>query len=330
MKKTVYIHIGTHKTGTTAVQKFSADHTKELIKLGIFYPYISRPAIANISIGQHLLPWYLTNHPVPDDYYGQYADKKESIFPSLIAAIKSSECEKIILSSEEFDRLNFEQVKILKDYFEELDVKIIIYLRRKDSYLETMYQTNVVHGEESRNIVDALKNMDIPLDYFEFVKKWQDIFGEKNVYIYFYCKDILKANDIIIDFYDHLGVDVEEMVKKSATNNRINASIPFQYVTMIANMRRNNASSNTINLVKRVGKKMGDTADKSYHFLPLKERVNLAKSGLEEIERLNLNIPDKECFALSFDELKEDEDEKQSHALMQIFKDFENYMNKKD
>lgn len=32
MKKTIYIHIGTHKTGITAIQKFSVNHYDKLKK----------------------------------------------------------------------------------------------------------------------------------------------------------------------------------------------------------------------------------------------------------------------------------------------------------
>lgn len=323
MKKTVYIHIGTHKTGTTAIQKFSAQHAKELGELGVLYPNISRPSKESINAGHHLLPWYLLGHPVPDIYYGGYADKKEMLFISLIAAIKSSKHGSIVISSEEFDRLNEEQIKRLKSYFEEVDVKIIIYLRRKDSFLETMYQTNVVHGSESRPIHEAMKNMGIPLDYFTFVRKWQDTFGVENVHIHFYCKNTLKSNDIVIDFYDRLGLNVEDDVKNFGMKG-MNASIPLQYVTVIANLKRNGAPNHVLDLLKRIAKKIGDTADKNYHFLSVKERIKLANSGLEEIEKLNLVLPDKECFSLSSLELNDDN--AGSFALKKVFEDFENYI----
>lgn len=37
MSKLVYLHLGTHKTGTTAIQAYFADHTKELRRNGIVF-----------------------------------------------------------------------------------------------------------------------------------------------------------------------------------------------------------------------------------------------------------------------------------------------------
>lgn len=38
MKKTLYIHAGTHKTGTTAIQKFLSANRDLLAKNGYLYP----------------------------------------------------------------------------------------------------------------------------------------------------------------------------------------------------------------------------------------------------------------------------------------------------
>ena len=40
MKKILYLHIGKHKTGTTALQDFMAMNRNELKKLGVLYPGI--------------------------------------------------------------------------------------------------------------------------------------------------------------------------------------------------------------------------------------------------------------------------------------------------
>lgn len=329
MKKTLYIHIGTHKTGTTAIQKFSVDKFEELLALDIYYPKISRPTINKISNGHHLLPWYLIGHPVPDKYYNEYHDKKSSVFPSLIEDIKSSSCQNIIISSEEFDRLNSKEIEQLKAYFDEFNIKIIVYLRRKDTYLESMYQTDVISNNEKNNISEYIKNVPIPLNYYNFITDWKNTFGEENLLINFYCKKSLKSNDIVVDFYSHLGINVEEMIQADETK-KINASVPFQYIGLISMLRRMDASDDMVNSVKRIAYKMGASANRDFHFLSLEERNELAKSGLEEVKRLNLVMPDEKCFTLSDDEKNDNIKLGRFAALKQVFTDFEEYLQKND
>ena len=325
MKKTVYIHIGTHKTGTTAVQKFSAENSTELLELGIYYPTISRPTINKISVGHHLLPWYIINHPVPGTFYGEYDKKREFLFPELISNINSSACNHIVLSSEEFDRLNENEIKKLREYFKEFNVKIIIYLRRKDSYIESMYQTDVVYNNYDNTISEYMKVMTMPQNYYQFVKNWQDVFAIENVNINFYCKKALKSNDIIVDFYDKIGFNIEDILNEPE-KRAINSSVPFQYVASIVMLRRMNASNDIINSVRRLAYKMEKYVNKDYHFLTLDERTKLADSGLEETKQLNLTLPYDKCMTISDEEKEKNTLNGKYSALKQVFKDFEDYI----
>lgn len=322
MKKTVYLHIGTHKTGTSAIQGFSANNSEYLLSEGFYYPDIPRPHIKGRGIGHHLLPWYVLDHAVPDRVYGEFSQKKESIFPSLISDIESTECDNVILSSEEFDRLNIEQIRQLKSYFENVDVKVVSYLRRKDSFLESMYQTDVVHHNLSETIEEYMEHDKLPLDYYEFIEKWRSVFGIENVKVSLYCKDTLKSNHVVIDFFNSLGLDVEHVVRKGAAK-LVNASIPFQYVSVIAMLRRHNSSQEFIDLVTRISAKVGAHAGKNYHILTLEDRVRLAASGMEETERLNLKLPTEKCFVIPDHEL---DNGIYAGFLEQVFEDFEKYV----
>ncbi len=324
MKKTVYIHIGTHKTGTTAIQKFSAENSTELLELGIDYPTISRPAINKVSSGHHLLPWYIINHPVPGNFYGEYEEKREFLFPELVLYINSSAYNHIVLSSEEFDRLSEEQIIKLKEYFTDFDIKIIVYLLIKDSYVESMYQTDVIFNNQKNNIIEYMKTMPMPLDYYKFIKRWQNAFGIENVDINFYCKKALLSENIVFDFYSKIGIDVKDIIVKDKNSN-VNASLPFQYVALISMLRRMEASDEIVKIIKRLACKMGKTANKDFHFLPLVERIRLSNSGLEEIEQLNLKLPYPECFILSEDKKGKQTTNKKFSALEQVFEDFEKY-----
>ncbi len=300
MKKTVYIHIGTHKTGTTAIQVFSTKNIDKLKEMDVLYPHLGRPYINSISFGHHLLPWYLSKHPTPNRTYGNFENKKDLLFPSLIKTIQDSPYKNVVLSSEEFDRLEIKEIKKLKTYFKDISVKIIVYLRRKDTFIESLYQTKVVHSNYYRTIEEVIKSRHGILNYYKFISKWQDVFGKNNVIVNLYCKDKLKNNDIIADFYSHLKIDISNLIEPKY---QVNASVPYQYVALIANLGRKGASQNVINILKRISKKIKNK-DNSFHFLTQEKRMALADSGFEEIERLSVaDEESRKCFLFSEEEI---------------------------
>lgn len=120
-----------------------------------------------------------------------------------------------------------------------------------------------------------------------------------------------------------LGVDVKNIIKNDETKG-INASVPFHYVEIISTLRRMNASEEIINSIIYIAKKIANTAGNGYHFLPLAERIELARPGLDGIKNLGLILQDKECFTVSEENLKK---EKLS-PLKQVFEDLEKYIDK--
>jgi hypothetical protein len=324
IRKTVYIHIGTHKTGTTAIQLFSKQNKNKLKELDTFYPSIGCPIDPTLSFGHHLLPWYLSHHPVPDSYYGEFKKNKNLLFPSLIESILSAPYSNIVLSSEEFDRLNSSEIKHLKQYFKSLDVKIVIYLRRKDTLIESLYQTKVIHNNDFRTIEEVIKSREELLDYYSFVTKWQNIFGKDNVLINLYCKDILKDKNIVLDFYNKIAIDITTLLEEN-TSFRVNVSVPFQYVALIANLGRKGASQKLLNTLKRISKKIKNK-NSSYHFLSLEMRKNLAISGSNELVKLDTSLVKHDiynCFDFS---KSEKESENFLSPLEQVFADYENFI----
>lgn len=324
--KTIFLHIGTHKTGTTAVQVFGVQNAKELIKRGVYYPRAARPVIRGVSFGHHLLPWYVLKHPIPDSYWGDLASNKEIVFQHLFEEVGKSECNKILISSEEFDTLSEKQINTLRDFLSDFDVKVIVYLRRKDSYVESMYQTMVIHGQESRHISEIInRNFRCPLNYFDFVEKWRAAFGLKNVCVRLYCREALDAEDIVVDFYNRVGIDVRDLISDEG-QLEVNTSVPLHYVALVAMLRRGGAGKDIVDRSIRIAKKMKGNASSGFHFLSLRERQALAESGLDELRKLNIYPDDDpvfECFRLK-DSSEEVAPRKRSYeGLGRVLMDFE-------
>lgn len=141
--KTLYIHIGHYKTGTSAIQKYCAEHAGSLACNGYYYPMSGRAggpgtnhAALSLSLAaQHGFtppPWYKGPRDV-DEVYNQFVQE-----------IRDAEQSNILVSSEEFFQLALRKkpeaaIAELKSRLEEFDTKIVMYIREPMALLKSWH-----------------------------------------------------------------------------------------------------------------------------------------------------------------------------------------------
>jgi len=143
--KTVYLHIGNFKTGTSAIQKYCSDHRDELMSAGVNYLRSGRPSSNRTNHG--LLPLSLYRKYdafVPEWFSGRVS--YDRLAETVEAEIASSTASVILLSSEEFYRLPSYRNEVrqhakeeLKQLFSGCAVKVIIYVREPLDFLKSWY-----------------------------------------------------------------------------------------------------------------------------------------------------------------------------------------------
>ncbi|MDC0601783.1 hypothetical protein OAP14_02010 [Aliiglaciecola sp.] len=127
MKKKVVLHIGPHKTASTYIQKMLHKNRKALQSCGWTYP-----TVGVVGYGQHRFAELLFNK----DYEGAMFLWKEM----------SKGHHNIVVSSENFDRLDEEDIKALKSLLNDCEVEIIYFYRRNDDRLISSWQESIKHG----------------------------------------------------------------------------------------------------------------------------------------------------------------------------------------
>lgn len=172
MNKTIYVHIGFHKTATTFLQKN-------------FFPKLK-----NIKYMNHKC-----NNLLLDLSYNPFFHKNnyKITFPDFSLISKES------LSGDPFFNRK-DRIKILKDiksYFSDYEIKIIVCLREQSSFIKSLYVQYVQIGgtENFDNFLSNKKKL-FPykvknpflniFEYDKYVKKLYELFGKENVYVYFY------------------------------------------------------------------------------------------------------------------------------------------------
>ncbi len=235
-KKKLYLHIGTHKTGSTALQVFFSQNRDNLAKNGILYPKVGCPEYSHY--GQHLIAWsFFENQNYLPSFNGNILNKsfiaKMHLIEELNLVSNDDSINTVILSSEEFSVLNESEIEKLAKSLFNFDVEIIIYFRRQDNYLEASYKTSVLYSAYEKNFISFMDNQRMNLNYDSVIRNWEKSFG-KNIHVRSYEKTEIKQN-IVLDFCNLIGLRINN--NYSISNNRENESISADAVEVIRGLR---------------------------------------------------------------------------------------------
>lgn len=186
----IYLHIGTFKTGTTSIQNFLFQNRDKLLDQGILYP-LSGIRERN-SIAHHNLPVELIKENRSHLSQEMY-DINAGGWKELVEEIKRFQGEKVIISSEHFNRLVWEEIEKIKEYLSNYEVKIIVFLRRQDEYFISYYCQDVKIAHYWGNIKSYISKYKNEGNYYQKLEPWKQIFGKENIIVKVF-KKTLKTN----------------------------------------------------------------------------------------------------------------------------------------
>lgn len=227
---TVYLHIGTVKTGTSAIQSFLVHNAELLEKKGYCLPAL------NFGFGTpfaHRNGHFLVHRPhreTEEEKRAEYQEAQDRAFA--ILEEKAKQFENIILTDEEIWQYcssieNFWQ--ILRDRFRSIhcEVKIIVYLRRQDLLVESLWNQWVKSFYKSTKSFSQWmrdkKYLYYPLDYHSRLEQIAGYMGKEHIILRIYEKEAFlgKENSIFSDFLQTVGLSLTEEydVENTSSNN---------------------------------------------------------------------------------------------------------------
>ncbi len=206
---TVYLHIGTAKTGTTAIQRFLPLNQERLGNEGYVYPEMPFhfPRIGR-GRNAHFLTMFLEDDP-------ELKKRWEEGFACVEEALKTHD--KAILSDENLWRIHAEEgfLEAVKEEFDKIgaQVKIVVYFRRQDKMAESHWN-QMVKGKPklSQSFEEFITSgvySDFPLDYDNGASRLSRIFGKENIIIRVFEKNQFYAGSLFKDFLMAVGLDPE-------------------------------------------------------------------------------------------------------------------------
>jgi N-acetylglutamate synthase-like GNAT family acetyltransferase len=223
----IVLHIGTHKTGTSSIQNFFTTNKEKLLSQGVYYA-LGKSSIRNV------------NYVASQISYGKH-DEVKKFFKYIYDDADKKNIKKIFISAESFyamtgffhilqhkkvyDYWDSESsfVSFLKDCLGEVDVEILIYLRRQDIFLESIYNQFVKQEQGFKYSIDNFyKICPEILDYDRHINLWKGIFPESKIIV----KDFEQEKFDLINklLVNELNIESQSdfIYPKKAINTRLN------------------------------------------------------------------------------------------------------------
>jgi hypothetical protein len=230
MRKTLYVHLGMPKAGSTALQDFLYMNRELLERTGLLYP--DPRALEQFSrdpqkmTGHHIVPMYLTG------FFWAYYPKKEGIeaadiFRFIKQQIAESTAQKVLLSSEAcWFMLNRQDVvNEFADAFSDFDLKVIAYLRSQDDHIQSGYNECIKSSFYTMTVDEFIEDRfhDPSNHYYTHLMLWVNAIGYENVLTRLYDKNSLINGSIFQDLLAQCGYvwDQELRLPEKDANPRL-------------------------------------------------------------------------------------------------------------
>jgi hypothetical protein len=214
-KRICYIHIGPHKTGTTAIQSFLQGNRAELLRHSYFVP-----ESGNVNGGHHPLARQLCGAEVPSQHRHAVA--------KFVEALAGASCEKIVISSEVLEAL-LRKKKYAHTFFNRirdlnLEPKLVVFPRNQPQLMNSRY-VEVVKGFQRSE----------PFEIFVSGEVHQAVFGYSDFIALateFHAQLIARpftgrliAKSVVADFLQAIGLDPSRLPNTDTRRNQ--AAGPF-------------------------------------------------------------------------------------------------------
>ena len=202
-------HIGPHKTGSTYIQKILYDNKEFLGDCRIHYP-------------MHAIGPQFGHHKLVE----QIKKRDREAVSEFFRLVTDEDSDVTIVSSENFDALDREDLALLHEFVEDENLTFIYFKRNSTDLLYSFWQELVKHGSTESFFEYALKHLTFPylsrlLNHRLVLDSYADEFGDASVIVADY--DIATNDATLFETFCGL-LDLNEVATVSS-KDKINRSM---------------------------------------------------------------------------------------------------------
>lgn len=212
---TLFLHVGTHKTGTTAIQRFALRHKESLRQRGLWYPLYQ-----DFNLNAHY-----AHHPLAHALARGDAEQAESA-RTFARAVGEGKVGNVLISAEPMYRhlLGAEPadywtrrrayIERLRSHFPTADVEVLLVVRSQDTFAKSLYQERVKVTRYTKTFREFIATEQEYFLYHRQLDAFLEFFPRARVLLF----EDLSAVNLIDAFFAALGVDVTDLEHEPSRN----------------------------------------------------------------------------------------------------------------
>lgn len=279
----VILHIGTHKTGTSALQSFCATNRNVLLTHGVHYPLLPNRSRSFNFLAAHIA-------------FGRTKQVRR-FFARAIDAASRAGVQTLLVSAESFYAMTGLFYRLYDrpcgDYWEHerkcvtslreclptgVDCDIHCYVRRQDRFLESLYNQCVKHSPGFGGEIAAfLTPMRDTLDYSRHVEIWEAAFGTGSVHVRCYEPAAHRLPDDFMESALSIGSAEGFVSAGQRVNERLSRDL-LEYKRVLNRLGLSRADSVTAMMqILELSRMMGDGGGHHDYLSPEQRRQLLAE-----------------------------------------------------
>lgn len=232
--KTLYIHIGTSKTGTTTIQTYCGINREQLKSKGVLFPIMPYhyDRITKNRNG-HFLYANIYENGVRNKEKEEQVLKQELDY--IVDCFK--DYDNVLLSEESIWWATATRRKSLWKYLQEhsqqnnYQVKIIVYLRRQDQFMMSRYNQilKTDTGGGTQRFYEYFKDMNgkykCVMNYRQRLDYMAKFFPKENIVVKRFDRSYFYNGDLNADFLHILGVEIDDTFAELPKDENLGISV---------------------------------------------------------------------------------------------------------
>ena len=203
------VHVGRHKTGTTALQRSLAAASAELMQHGVLYPETGRCPFGHHDLADPIAELVSESSAAPLLY--ELRDEIDSKKPN-----------SVLVSSEALQGVAPDRLAAV---FPPKETTVVLYIREQVDYLISGYAQRVQATDLCVTFEEYADQHRNAVNYLPWLRRFERAFGRANMVVRVYDRDLLVGGSTLTDFVSALGLGELPIEKSSGVD--ANPSLDF-------------------------------------------------------------------------------------------------------
>ncbi|WP_417260006.1 hypothetical protein [Celeribacter sp.] len=211
-RKTLFVHLGTEKTGTTSVQSVLTRHEATVRAAGVSYIKAFRRGVCHNSLTRMMR----------DDHNDDLIREKIS------REMRYTQQKNLLISTETaFGKYSTKKMINVFQGIESLEIKPFFYFRRQDLFLESLAKQRGKTGNLAGDYLPFILARREKADYADFLRSMRRQFQDINWAAHLYDRAHLRQQDAVSDLFHQIGLDRLAVAKDTKMTANRTPSLPF-------------------------------------------------------------------------------------------------------